>query len=66
MRDRFFSFQEAGGFVPMRFGLSSSQLVMPQSVRYVRGIQKLAIPDPVANGLMLFSLSRLATTNLFY
>ena len=66
VRDRFFSFQESGGFVPMRFGLSSSQLVMPQSVRYVQGIQKLAIPDPVANGLMLFSLSRLSTTNLFY
>ena len=66
VRDRFFSFQESGGFVPMRFGLSSSQLVMPQSVRYVKGIQKLAIPDPVANGLMLFSLNRLATTNLYY
>jgi hypothetical protein len=66
VRDRFFSFQEAGGFVPMRFGLSSTQFVMPQSVRYVRGIQKLAIPDPVANGLMLFSLNRLATSNVFY
>ena len=64
VRDRFFSFQESGGFVPMRFGLSSSQVVMPQSVRYVKGIQKLAIPDPIANGLMLFSLNRLATTNI--
>jgi hypothetical protein len=66
VRDRFFSFQESGGFVPMRFGLSSSQAVMPQSIRYVQGIQKLAIPDPIANGLMLFSLNRLATSNLFY
>jgi hypothetical protein len=66
VRDRFFSFQEAGGFVPMRFGLSSSSLVMPQSVRFVRGLQMLAIPDPVAMGLMLFDLNRLATTISFY
>ena len=66
VRDRFFSFQEVGGFAPMRFGLSSSQLVMPQSVRYVRGLQMLAIPDPVSQGLMLFDLNRLATTISFY
>jgi hypothetical protein len=66
VRDRFFSFQEVGGFVPMRFGLSSSSLVMPQSVRFVRGLQLLAIPDPVAQGLILFNLSRLVTTVSFY
>jgi hypothetical protein len=62
VRDRFFSFQEVGGFIPMRFGLSSSALVLPQSVRYVRGLQMLAIPEPVIQGLMLFDLNRLATT----
>jgi hypothetical protein len=65
VRDRFFSFQEVGGFAPMRFGLST-QLVMPQSIRYVRGLQMLAIPEPVNQGLMLFDLNRLATTISFY
>jgi hypothetical protein len=66
VRDRFFSFQESGGFIPMRFGLSSSQFVLPQSVRYVPGLQMLAIPDPVTMGLMLFDLNRLATIVSFY
>jgi hypothetical protein len=30
-------------------------------VRFVRGIQMLAVPDPVGQGLMLFDLNRLAT-----
>jgi hypothetical protein len=66
VRDRFFSFQEVGGFIPMRFGLASNQVVMPQSVRYVRGLQMLAIPDAVAQGLILFDLDRLATTISIY
>jgi len=65
VRDRFFSFQESGGFVPMRFGLSSASAVLPQSVRFVRGLQMLAIPDPVAQGLMLFDLNRLVTSISF-
>ncbi|HMJ51478.1 MAG TPA: hypothetical protein VK540_05360 [Polyangiaceae bacterium] len=65
VRDRFFSFQEVGGFVPMRFGLAATP-VMPQSVRYVRGLQMLAIPDPVGQGLMLFDLDRLTTTLALY
>jgi hypothetical protein len=65
VRDRFFSFQEVGGFAPMRFSLAPA-LVLPQSVRYVRGLQMLAIPDPVAQGLMLFDLNRLSTSISFY
>jgi len=65
VRDRFFSFQEVGGFTPMRFGLSSSA-VMPQSIRYVRGLQMLAIPDSVTQGLMLFDLNRLVTVTALY
>jgi len=49
----------------MRFGLAATP-VMPQSVRYVRGLQMLAIPDPVGQGLMLFDLDRLATTLALY
>ncbi len=60
VRDRYFAFQETGGFVPMRFPLSSSQPVMPSSVRFVRGLYMLAIPDPVQQGLLLFDLNRLS------
>lgn len=66
VRDRYFAFQETGGFLPMRFPLSSSQPIMPTSVKFVRGIQMLSIPDPVGQGLMLFDLNRLATTASFY
>jgi hypothetical protein len=62
VRDRYFAFQETGGFVPMSFTLGSQAqpLVLPQSVRYVRGLQKLAIPEPVGRGLLLFDLNRLS------
>jgi hypothetical protein len=66
VRDRYFAFQEVGGFVPMRFGLSSQSLVLPQSVRYVRGLDMLAIPDAASMGLMLFDLNLLVTTSYFY
>jgi hypothetical protein len=66
VRDRYFSFQEVGGFVPMRLPLSSQSLVLPQSIRYVRGLDMLAIPDAVSMGLMLFDLNRLVTTSYFY
>jgi hypothetical protein len=66
VRDRYFRFQESGGFIPMRFTLSTSSLVLPQSVRYVRGLDMLAIPDAVVMGLMLFDLNRLTTTSYFY
>ena len=66
VRDRFFSFQEVGGFAPMRLGLSSTQGIMPQSINYVRGLQMLAIPEPVTQGLMLFDLNRLSTRISFY
>jgi hypothetical protein len=60
VRDRFFSFQEAGGFVAMRLSIAPDP-VLPQSVRYVRGLQQLAITDPISRGLTLFSIGRLAT-----
>jgi hypothetical protein len=69
VRDRYFSFQEVGGFIPMRLTLSTQSLVLPQSVRYVRGLNMLAIPDGVQGvsmGLMLFDLNRLQTTSYFY
>jgi hypothetical protein len=66
VRDRYFSFQEVGGFLPMRFSLSSTSLVLPQSVRYVRGLQMLAVPDPVQMGLILVDLNLLRTTLSFY
>jgi hypothetical protein len=50
----------------MRFGLSSQSLVLPQSVRYVRGLDMLAIPDAASMGLMLFDLNLLVTTSYFY
>jgi hypothetical protein len=65
VRDRFFSFQEVGGFAPMRFSLST-QVILPQSIHFVRGLQMLAIPEPVSQGLMLFDLNRLVTTISFY
>ena len=65
VRDRSFSFQEVGGFAPMRFSLST-QVILPQSIHFVRGLQMLAIPEPVSQGLMLFDLNRLVTTISFY
>jgi hypothetical protein len=65
-RDMFFSFQEVGGFEPLLISLSATSLVMPESISFVPGLEQLAIPDPVSQGLMLFDLSRLAVVQTLF
>jgi hypothetical protein len=62
-RDTFFSFVESGGFVPLEIGLSTLP-VMVGSVRFVRGIDQLALPDSVSQGLMLFDLGALSANGV--
>jgi hypothetical protein len=65
-RDMAFSFQEVGGFSPMAVPLSSSAFVLPQAVTFVPGLSQLAIPDATSQGLMLFDLRRIATTQTIF
>jgi hypothetical protein len=58
-RDMFFSFQEVGGFDPLLVSLSSTALVLPESISFVPGLEQLAIPDPVSQGLMMFDINSL-------
>jgi hypothetical protein len=58
-RDMNFSFQEVGGFDPLVITLSASALILPESISFVPGLEQLAIPDPVSQGLMMFDLSTL-------
>jgi hypothetical protein len=55
----FFSFQEVGGFDPLLVSLSSTALVLPESISFVPGLEQLAIPDPVSQGLMMFDINSL-------
>jgi hypothetical protein len=58
-RDMFFSFQEVGGFDPLLINLSATALILPESISFVPGLEQLAIPDPVSQGLMMFDLNAL-------
>jgi hypothetical protein len=58
-RDTFFTFIETGGFVALDVGLSTLP-VMVQSVQFIRGIDQLALPDAVSQGLMLFDVGALS------
>jgi len=63
VRDTYFSFVETGGFVAIEAGLSTLP-VMLQSIRFIRGIDQLAIPDSVSQGLMLFDLGLLSSNGV--
>jgi hypothetical protein len=65
-RDMAFSFQEVGGFGAMLVPLSSNSFVMPQAISFVPGLSQLAIPDATSQGLMLFDLRRIATTQTIF
>ena len=62
-RDTYFGFVETGGFMPMEIGLSTIP-VLTQSIRFVRGIDQLAIADAVTQGLMLFDLNVLSANGV--
>jgi hypothetical protein len=62
-RDTYFAFIETGGFIGLEAPLSSLP-VMVQSVRFVRGIDQLALPDSVSQGLMLFDLGLLSSSGV--
>ena len=57
VRDMYFSFNEGGGFSPLLLPLSATAAVLPQSIRFVPGLEQLAIPDAASQGLILFDLS---------
>jgi hypothetical protein len=65
-RDMAFTFQEVGGFSPMAVPLSASAFVLPQAITFVPGLSQLAIPDAVSQGLILFDLRRIATTQTIF
>jgi hypothetical protein len=64
-RGMLFTFQESGGFSPMVLPLSSSSLVLPQGIRYIDAVDRLAIPDAMAQGLLMFSLDRVAVSESY-
>jgi hypothetical protein len=64
-RGSFFSFVEAGGFSPLEVPLvAGNTAVLAQSIQYIRGIDQLAIPDAVSQGLMVFDLNVLSTNGV--
>jgi hypothetical protein len=65
-RDMHFSFQEEGGFEPLSVSLSATALVMPQTITFVPGLEQLAVPDPVSQGLMLFDLNTLRVVQTIF
>jgi len=65
-RDMTFSFQEVGGFSAMVVPLSSNTLVLPQAISFVPGLSQLAIPDATSQGLILFDLRRIGTTQTIF
>jgi hypothetical protein len=58
-----FSFVESGGFASIEIQLSTVP-VLPQSIRFVRGISQLAIPDAVSQGLLLFDLNVMSSNGV--
>lgn len=58
-RDMYFQFAESGGFTPMEIGLSPIPVIV-DSIRFVRGIDQLAVPDAVSQGLGLFDIGSLS------
>ena len=65
-RDSLFQFDEGGGFSLMSISLGTTSLVLPQSIRYVPGLDRLAIPDAVAQGLLLFNPGSLSVTQALF
>jgi hypothetical protein len=61
VRDMYFTISETGGFSTVEIPLSSAA-VLPQSMRFVRGIEQLAISDGASQGLLLFNLDVLSTS----
>jgi hypothetical protein len=64
-RDTKFTFVESGGFASIEVQLAAGA-VLPQSIRFVRGIDQLAIPDAVSQGLMLFDLNTLSLSKAYF
>jgi hypothetical protein len=65
-RDMYFSLQEVGGFEPLSVSLSATALIMPQTITFVPGLEQLAVPDPVSQGLMLFDLKTLRVVQTIF
>jgi hypothetical protein len=65
-RGMYFSFAEVGGFSGLTMSLSASTQVAPQSISYVMGIEQLAVPDAVSQGLMLVDLNSLGVVQSLY
>jgi len=63
VRDMSFQFTETGGFIPIEVALSPGA-VLAQSIRFVRGIDQLAVPDAASQGLLLFDLNALSTNGV--
>jgi hypothetical protein len=62
-RDMYFSFTETGGFQPTEIGLTTLA-IMPQSIVFVRGINQLALPDAISQGLMMFDFATLSSNGV--
>jgi DNA-binding beta-propeller fold protein YncE len=60
-----FGFDETGAFVGLVAPLSSNYMVLPQSVQLVPSIERLAIPDAMSQGLIMFSLDRVAVSESY-
>jgi hypothetical protein len=65
-RDMAFAFTEVGGFVPLFVPVATNALVSPQSIEFIPGLEQLAVPDAISQGLILVDLSRLAPVQSFY
>jgi hypothetical protein len=61
--DMYFSFTETGGFQPTEIGLSTLA-IMPQSIIFVPGINQLALPDAISQGLMMFDFATLSSNGV--
>ena len=64
-RDMSFRFSEIGGYKSFSNSLSASSSVSPQSIVFVPTLNKLAIPDGISTGLLLFDLDRLVVSDSF-
>ena len=58
-----FTFVESGGFASIEVQLSTVP-VLPQSIRFVRGIGQLAIPDAVSQGLLMLDLNVISSNGV--
>ena len=65
VRDMYFAFQETGGYKPLLVGQSPGSFVYPQAIVFLPSLRRLAIPDGISSGLLMFNLDTLAVTETY-